>query len=164
MQKPYLSENRPITTEYSNDIEWLGYDPRPEIRKWRGTSQPEVREPLPGTPALVEIADMSYFQGPAWCILRNRYEFWTHAMDNAPRQDIEEAYRLLPKENIIQAMHEVWPGQVSWTNYCWWTWRLEQDTGTRFSPRKGMEVTGHLIDVAMQRAREEYMRRRGNRE
>ena len=96
----------------------LGYDPRPEIHRWRGTPIPPVRDPLPNTPDRRRVAGRVWWNGPPWTVLRNASRFLQHVMDYAPDADCHAMLRDIPAELWVKALEDARPGQMSKGAYC----------------------------------------------
>lgn len=102
-------------------IRELGYDPRPELRRWHGTPIPEVRDPLKATAARVAIAERVWWHGPAWTVLRNASTYLWHVMDYAEDDDIDFTRRDVPRTLWVRALEEARPGLLSSGSYALWS-------------------------------------------
>lgn len=95
----------------------LGYDPRPELRYWRGTPIPPCENPLPATKRLERIAHRMWWNGPPWTILRNRHEFLAHAMDWTVPDDFLYLWNTIPRSDWVAMLQTRRPGKVSTRSY-----------------------------------------------
>ena len=138
----------------------LGYDPRPEETRWRGTAIPRVNSPLPATPELVRIAARMWWNGDPWTILRNRGEFLRHAMDYASAEEFDYLWETIPEVDWIDAVKNARPGKVSARSWKFCAWRLALlDEGNRMPPEwhevrhiKDM-LADHIYPIYMHRSR-----------
>lgn len=97
----------------------LGYDPRPRIRRWRGTPIPPVDRPLPAAGGLAGVAERTWWNGPAWTILRNGPQFLRHVMDHGRPADVAICETSVPAELWTQALLEAEPGSMSRSAHRW---------------------------------------------
>ena len=96
----------------------FGYDPRPDIERWRGTPIPPVSNPLARTPDRWRIAEWVWWNGPPWTVLRNASYFLWHVMDYATDADRHLMMADVPPEVWLRALEDARPGQLSKGAYC----------------------------------------------
>ena len=99
----------------------LGYDPRPELGRWRGTPIPPVSRPLRLTPERSAIADRVWWHGPPWTALRNAAHYLWHVMDYGQPDDVRHALRDVSQETWTWALDEARPGLLSKGSYVLWS-------------------------------------------
>ena len=100
----------------------LGYDPRPDVRRWRGTPIPPVANPLPITPRRAATAGRVWWNGPPWTILRNSSAFLWRVMDHGADADIRDARRELDDELWLDALDAARPsGDLSRGSWLLWS-------------------------------------------
>ena len=126
--------------------ESLGYDPRPDQRDWHNTPIPRVNNPVPATPALVDIAERMWWNGDPWTILRNRTVFLRHALDYANEEDCEYLWNTIPREDWIRMLQSSVPGEVSMRSYKFWSWRAGLLDANRRIPKEWHE-SRHMKDL-----------------
>ncbi|MCY4209594.1 MAG: hypothetical protein OXD47_12470 [Gammaproteobacteria bacterium] len=125
-------EPAPAPAEHPYDPDELGYDPKPDIHHWHNTPIPTVNHPLPATPELIRIADRMWWNGDPWTILRNRYKYIQHALDNAAHEDLLYLWSSLPKKDWVIALKDALPGQVSTRS--WRLWRNSAEIKNNYPP------------------------------
>ena len=101
--------------------EHLGYDPRPELRQWKGTPIPPVDAPLSRTPARWAVAEWVWWNGPPWTVLRNGSQFLWSVMDHALPGHLRLMLREVPEERWRRALAEATPGRLSKGSYVYWS-------------------------------------------
>ncbi|MDE0190098.1 MAG: hypothetical protein OXQ90_01970 [Gammaproteobacteria bacterium] len=91
----------------------LGYDPRPDVKRWRGTPIPSVEHPLALTSERRTIAERVWWIGPPWTILRNARRYLWSVMDFGTDDDIAYTRTDVERELWVLALRTAKPGQVS---------------------------------------------------
>ena len=91
----------------------LGYDPRPAVKAWRGTSIPPVVSPLPATPQRERIARYVWWNGPPWTVLRHGPTYLWQVMDYARDADIRLMLEDIEPERWREALTMATPGALS---------------------------------------------------
>ena len=99
----------------------LGYDPRPSLRRWRGTPIPPVQNPLKGSAQRFRIAGRVWWNGPPWTILRNASHYLWHVMDYGRADDIEFTVKDVPRPLWLAALDDARPGLLSKGSYELWS-------------------------------------------
>ena len=99
----------------------LGYDPRVELNRWRGTPIPPVKNPLSRTPKRWEIANRVWWNGPPWTVLRNASHYLWQVMDYGTHEDIRHALRDVTEDSWLRALDEARPGLLSKGSYVLWS-------------------------------------------
>ena len=100
----------------------LGYDPRPDLARWRGTPIPPVRDPLRATPERVAIAERVWWHGPAWTVLRNASHYLWHVWDFGSDEDIDFTRTDVAERLWRRAIEDARPGLVSAGSYVFWSY------------------------------------------
>ncbi len=111
---------------------YLGYDPRPDVVRWRGTPIPPIKNPLPLTPARAALADRVWWNGPPWTVLRNADVFLWHVMDYGTLRDIAAVRAELADELWLDALQSARPGDLSRGSYLLWSRMYRRWNGVRF--------------------------------
>ena len=99
----------------------LGYDPRPAVTVWRGTSIPPMGHPLARTPERWAIAQRVFWRGPPWAVLRNASHYLWHVMDGLSHDELQFTLRDLEPALWVQALREARPGLLSKGAYIAWS-------------------------------------------
>ena len=129
----------------------LGYDPKPDVRAWRGSPIPPVDDPIAATDRLRAIARRMWWHGPAWTVLRNSARFIRHAIDHATDDDLGFLFDHIDHERWRRALRLATPGTMSRSRYVLWSTTLGLMTpgDTCDWPR-----TGHRNDFRPEQSRE----------
>ena len=112
----------------------LGYDPRPNERRWKGTVIPPVQFPLVATAERERIASEVWWRGPSWTILRNGPQFVRQVMDFGSDEAVRRMLLDVPRDIWHLALTEARPGLLSRGSKILWS--------TRF----GLQKPGELPD------------------
>ncbi len=104
----------------------LGYDPRIELDRWKGTPIPPVHNPLQSTPDLWAIAGRVWWNGPPWTVLRNSSYFLWHVMDYGNTEDTRHTLKNVSEEVWIRALDDARPGLLSKGSYVFWSLAFDQ--------------------------------------
>ncbi len=104
-----------MKTDY--DIQELGYDPHPELTRFRGTPIPRIRTPLAKTPRRWTIAGYVWWNGPPWTVLRNSSCYLWHVMDYASLEDLRFTWRDVSLELWRKSLDDARPGVLAKYNY-----------------------------------------------
>ncbi len=99
----------------------LGYDPRPNLRQWRGTPIPPVDAPLARTPERWQTAGRVWWHGPPWTVLRNGDCYLWAVMDHGWPEDVRHALADVPEARWRRALAHARPGLVSKGSYVLWS-------------------------------------------
>lgn len=99
----------------------LGYDPRPDLKRWRGTPIPPVDRPLAITPERQRIAERVWWNGPAWTVLRSAPRYLWHVMDYGTDRDIAYTRRDVARDLWCHSLRTARPGQVSRGSWILWS-------------------------------------------
>ena len=102
----------------------LGYDPRPEVRRRKGTVIPPVNLPLAATPERERIAGEVWWRGPPWTILRNGPRFLCQVMDFGSDEAVRRMLVDVPCRIWKLALTEAHPGQLSRGSKVLWSTRF----------------------------------------
>ena len=102
----------------------LGYDPRPEERRWRGTVIPPAHLALAATPERGRISGEVWWRGPPWTILRNGPQFLRQVMDFGSDEAIRRMLVDVPRRIWKMALTEAHPGQLSRGSKVLWSTRF----------------------------------------
>ena len=102
----------------------LGYDPRPDIARWKGTAIPPVKNPLQRTPERWAIAKRVFWRGPPWAVLRNASHYLWHVMDGLSYEELQFTLQDVERALWIQALREARPGYLSKGAYITWAIRF----------------------------------------
>ena len=130
----------------------LGYDPRPDLKRWRGTPIPPVDRPLAETPERHRIAERVWWNGPPWTVLRNAPRYLWHVMDFGTDDDIAYTRDDLPRDLWRHALRTARPGQVSRGSWILWSIAYGQFANTDeyiAACRRDWPETAHKRDWRM---------------
>ena len=138
----------------------LGYDPRPDLRRWKGTPIPPVDEPLVRTPARWRIAGRVWWHGPPWTVLRNADRYLWAVMDYGSVADVRHTLGDIGEAGWRRALVHARPGLLSKGSYVLWS--LFFDT---IDPGDPVPDTAHLRDCRplADQSRERLYARHANR-
>ena len=99
----------------------LGYDPRPDVKTWRGTPIPRVDNALTLTPRRQAIAERVWWNGPPWTVLRNASRYLWQVMDYGTDDDILYTRDDIPRDLWMIALQTARPGQLSRGSWILWS-------------------------------------------
>ena len=99
----------------------LGYDPRPDLKRWRGTPIPPVDRPLPITPERQRIAKRVWWNGPPWTVLRSAPRYLWQVMDYGTDDDIAYTRGDVARDLWCHSLRTARPGQVSRGSWILWS-------------------------------------------
>lgn len=122
----------------------LGYDPRPDLRHWKGTPIPPVDAPLARTPARWRIAGRVWWHGPPWTVLRNADRYLWAVMDRGAAPDVRDALGDIPEAQWRRALAHARPGLLSKGSFVLWS--LMFDAVDPADPMAWWPDTAHMRD------------------
>lgn len=102
----------------------LGYDPRPNVRCWKGTVIPPVLLPLAATAEREQVGSQVWWRGPPWTILRNGPQFVRQVMDFGSDEAIRRMLSDVPRDIWHLALTDARPGLLSRGSKALWSTRF----------------------------------------